>query len=208
MVPEDELCRLRAAGDCARQVQHTADIHVDFGFAQYPSLRHWKIEEGTRHLKDPDAPAGSQRHQRHQSMRIWIGLDQKFTNSADSGLDWIQKCTMCITYLERQFLLIVTLTPEVLLSNLQLHTSSFLFTCRFYKVFGKYLLCCVRIGLDWIHILGHQLDWTGLGSVARGFGLDWIVLTRSIPYSGRRPPCCGRGCSHIPAQVPLLSTMN
>ena len=83
----------------------------------------------------------------------------------------------------RQFLLIVTLTPEVLLSNLQLYTSSFLFTCRFYQVFGRYLLCCVRIGLDWIHILGHQLDWTGLGSVARGFGLDWIVSPRSISYS-------------------------
>ena len=85
----------------------------------------------------------------------------------------------------RQFLLIVTLTPEVLPSNLQLYTSSFLLTCRFYKVFGGYLLCCVRIGLDWIHILGHQLDWTGLGSVARGFGLDWIVSTRSIPCSAR-----------------------
>ena len=83
----------------------------------------------------------------------------------------------------RQFLLIVTLMPEVLLSNLQLYTSSFLFTCRFYKVFGEYLLCCVRIGLDWIHILGHLLDWTGLGSMASGFGLDWIVSTRSIPHS-------------------------
>ena len=39
----------------------------------------------------------------------------------------------------RQFLLIVTLTPEVLLSNLQLYTTSFLFTYRFYKVFGRYL---------------------------------------------------------------------
>ena len=84
---------------------------------------------------------------------------------------------------QRQFLLIVTLTPEVLLSSLQLYTLSFLFSFRFNKVFGRYLLCCVRIGLDWIHILGHQLDWTGLGSVARGFGLDWIVSTRSIPYS-------------------------
>ena len=82
-----------------------------------------------------------------QSRRIWIGLDQKFTNSADPGLDWIQKCAMCIPYLDlRQFLLIVTLTSEVLPSNLQLFTSSFVFTCRFYKVFGRYLLCCVRIG--------------------------------------------------------------
>ena len=97
----------------------------------------------------------------------------------------------------RQFLLIITMTPEVLLSKLQLYASSFLFTRRFYKVFGRYLLYCVRIGLDWIHILGHQLDWTGLGSVARGFGLDWIVSTRSIPHSGSRVgqlfliPCTG-----------------
>ena len=84
----------------------------------------------------------------------------------------------------RQFLLSISLTSEVLPPNLQLYTSSFVFTCRFYKVFGRYLLCCVRIGLDWIQILGHRLDWTGLGSVARGFGLDWIVSTRSIPYSG------------------------
>ena len=125
-------------------------------------------------------------HNPVQSRRIWIGLDQKFTNSADSALDWIQKCAMCIPYLDlRQFLVIVTLTSEVLPSNLQLSTSSFVFTCRFYKVFGRYLLCCVRIGLDWIQILVHQLDWTGLGSVARGFGLDWIVSTRSIPYSDR-----------------------
>ena len=124
-------------------------------------------------------------HNPVQSRRIWIGLDQKFTNSADSGLDWIQKCAMYIPYLDsRQFLLIVTLTSEVLPSNLQLFTSSFVFTCRFYKAFGRYLPCCVRIGLDWIQILVHQLDWTGLGSVARGFGLDWIVSTRSIPYSG------------------------
>ena len=75
----------------------------------------------------------------------------------------------------RQFLLIVTLTFEVLPSILQLDTSSFVFTCRFYTVFGRYLLCCVRIGLDWIQILDDQLDLTGLGSVARGFGLDWIV---------------------------------
>ena len=39
-------------------------------------------------------------HNPVQSRRIWIGLDQKFTYSADSGLDWIQKCAMCIPYLE------------------------------------------------------------------------------------------------------------
>ena len=88
----------------------------------------------------------------------------------------------------RQFLHIVTLMSEVLLPNLQLCTPSFVFTCRFYKVFGRYLLCCVRIGLDWIQLLGHQLDWTGLGSVTRGFGLDWIASTQSISYSGLRYP--------------------
>ena len=137
--------------------------------------------------------------------RVWNGLDQSAgfiiqSSPGGFGLDWIrnsptqrildwtgfQKCAMCIPYLDlRQFLLIVTLTSEVLPSNLQLFTSSFVFTCRlFYKAFGRYLLCCARIGLDWIQILVHQLDWTGLGSVTRGFELDWIVSTRSIPYSG------------------------
>ena len=138
-------------------------------------------------------------HNPVQSRRTWIGLDQKLTNSADSGLDWIQKCAMCIPYLDlRQFLLIVTLTSEVLPSNIQLFTSSFVFTCRlFYKAFGRYLLCCARIGLDWIKILVHQLDWTGLGSVTRGFGLEWIVSTRSIPYSGHKAP--GRPVQEAPA---------
>ena len=88
----------------------------------------------------------------------------------------------------RQFLHIVTLTSEVLPPNLQLYTPSFVFTCIFYKVFGRYLLCCVRIGLDWIQLLGHQLDWTGLGSVTRGFGLDWIASTQSISYSVQNTP--------------------
>ena len=39
-------------------------------------------------------------HNPVQSRRIWIGLDQKFTNSADSGLDWIEKFAVCIPYLE------------------------------------------------------------------------------------------------------------
>ena len=39
-------------------------------------------------------------HNPVQSRRIWIGLDQKFTNSADSGLDWIEKCAMCIPYFD------------------------------------------------------------------------------------------------------------
>ena len=92
---------------------------------------------------------------------------------------------MCNVYLIlKQFLLI--LTSEVLPSNLQLYTSSLVLTCRFYKVFGRYLLCCVRIGLDWIQIMCHQLDWTGLGSVTREFGLDWICSTQSISYSGKK----------------------
>ena len=85
-----------------------------------------------------------------------------------------------------QFLLIVTVTSEVLPSSLQLYTSSFVLTCRFTRyLVDTYLLCCVRIGLDWIRLLGHQLDWIGLGSVARGFGLDWTFLTQSISYSVR-----------------------
>ena len=85
----------------------------------------------------------------------------------------------------RQFLLIVTLMSEVLPSNIQLHLYSFVLACRCYKVFGRFLLCCVWIGLDWIQFLGHQLDWTGLGSMDRGSGLDWILATQSIPYSGK-----------------------
>ena len=91
----------------------------------------------------------------HQLSGFWIGLDRKIWNVYS-----------IFRYL-RQFLLIVTMKSEVLLSNLQLYTSSFVHTYRFYKVFGRFLLCCVRIGLDWIQLLGHQLDWTGLGSVAR-----------------------------------------
>ena len=127
-------------------------------------------------------------HNPVQSRRIWIGLDQKFTNSADSGLDWIDKCAWCNVYPIfrdlRQFLLIVALMSEVLPSNIQLYLHSFVLICRFYKVFGRFLLCCVLIGLDWIQFLGHQLDWTGLGSMDPGFGLDWTSATQSIPYSG------------------------
>ena len=54
----------------------------------------------------------------------------------------------------------------------------------FYNVFCRFLLCCVWIGLDWIQFPGHQLDWTGLGSTNRGFGLDWILSTQSSSYSG------------------------
>ena len=148
-------------------------------------------------------------HNPVQSRRIWIGLDQKFTNSADPGLDWIQKCAMYIPYLDlRQFLLIVTLmTSEVLPSNLQLFTSPFVFTCRFYKIFGRYLLCCVRIGLNWIQMLVLQLDWTGLGSVARGFGLDWIVSTGSIPYSGAETRHCNFVAGHSVYTLETITSM-
>ena len=138
--------------------------------------------------------------------RVWNGLDQSAgfiiqSSPGGFGLDWIRnsptqqildwtgsinlQCVIVYPIFRdfRQFLLIVTLTSEVLSSNLQLYTLSFGLTCRFYKIFGRYLLCCVWIGLDWIQRLGHQLDWTGLGSVPRGFGLDWIVSTQSIPYS-------------------------
>ena len=87
----------------------------------------------------------------------------------------------------------ISLTSEVLPPNLQLYTSSFVFTCRFYKVFGRYLLCCVRIGLDWIQILGHQLDWTGLGSVARGF--HWTGSFQLNPF---------HTLLHRPAQLPKV----
>ena len=113
----------------------------------------------------------------HQLSGFWTGLDPEMCNVYPIFRD------------VRQFLLIVTLMSEVLPSYLRLYTSSFVFTCRFYKVFSRYLLCCVRIGLDWIQIPDHQLDWTGLGSVTRGFGLDWIVSTESIPYSGCKVMC-------------------
>ena len=109
----------------------------------------------------------------HKLSGFWTGLDPEMCNVYPIFRDLMQ------------FLLIATLTSEVLPYNLQLYTSSFVFTCRFCKVFGRYPLRCVRIGLDWIQILDHQLDWTGLGSVARGFGLDWTVSTQSIPHSGK-----------------------
>ena len=73
----------------------------------------------------------------------------------------------------RQVLLIVTLTFEVIPSNLQLYTSSFVFTCRFYKVFGRYLptLLCP--------------DWTGLDSDSGSLaGLDWIWISGSWIWTG------------------------
>ena len=87
-------------------------------------------------------------------------LDQKFTNSADSGLDWIQKCAIIYSsniYGDlRQFLLGAYLLSSLssALENLQLYTSSFVFipVSIFTRSFGRYLSeCCV-------------LDWTGLDS--------------------------------------------
>ena len=112
----------------------------------------------------------------------------------------------------RQFLHIVALMSEVLPPNLQVYTPSFVFTGRFYKVFGRYLLCCVRIALDRIQLLGHQLDWTGLGSVTRGFGLDWIASTQSISYSGGKhvvnPRPTGGGAISSPPLVFLRYLLN
>ena len=54
---------------------------------------------------------------------FWIGLDPEI-------------CTAYhITRDLGQFLLIVTLTSEVLPSNIWLYTSSFVLTCMFYKVY-------------------------------------------------------------------------
>ena len=123
-------------------------------------------------------------HNPVQSKRIWIGLDQKFANSADSGLDWIQKCTMCIPYLETWGSFSLSYSDGW--SSTLKSSAIYIVVCVYMLILqgiGRYLLCCVRTGLDWIQIMGHQLDWTGLGSVAHGFGLDWIVSIQSIPYS-------------------------
>ena len=82
----------------------------------------------------------------------------------------------------RQFLLIVTLTSGPLPSNLQLYTSSFGFTCRFYKVFGRYPFCCVRIGLDWIQNSGSSagLDWIRISGSWIRIGLDRFNSIHSI----------------------------
>ena len=84
----------------------------------------------------------------HQLSGLWIGLDPEMCKVYPIFRDL------------RLFLLIVSLTSEVLPSNLQQYISSFVFTCQFYKVFGRYLLCCVRIGLDCIQIL--HIGWIGL----------------------------------------------
>ena len=147
-----------------------------------------------------------------QPTRVWNGLDQSagfiFQSSPGGfGLDWIRldqdlihqlsgfwtglASEMCHVYPifrdMMQFLLIVTLTSEILPSNLQLYT--FVFRLFLHVDFTKYLVDAYSVvsGPDWTGFsfwpLGHQMNWTGLGSVARGFGLDWIVSTQSIPYS-------------------------
>ena len=164
---------------------------------------------------DPEPPAGtacrlaaSSRVAPCRLTRVWNGLDQSagfiiqsspggfglewMTNSPTQRiLDWAgSRNVRCASHIRdlRQFLLIVTLTSEVLPSYLRLYLHIVVY---FYMLILQgiwyYLLCCVRIGLDWIQILDHQLDWTGLGSVAHGLGLDWIVSTQSIPYSATDP---------------------
>ena len=76
----------------------------------------------------------------------------------------------------RQFLFIVTLMSEVLLTK---HPRLYLI----HVDFTRYLVDVYSVvsGLDWNH-------WTesasgssaGLGAAARGFGLDWILSTQSI----------------------------
>ena len=60
----------------------------------------------------------------------------------------------------RQFLLIVSLTSEVLALNLQLYTSKFVLTCRFYKVFDRtyYFVS----GMDWTGFSFWVMSWIGL----------------------------------------------
>ena len=116
-------------------------------------------------------------HNPVQSRRIRIALDQKFTNLADSGLDWIDKCALCNVYPIfrdlRQFLLIVALMSEVLPSNIQLYLHSFvLITMQILQGIWQIptLLC---------------LDWTGLDSVSgSSAGLDWIRINRSWIWTG------------------------
>ena len=60
----------------------------------------------------------------------------------------------------RQFLLIVTLTSKALPSNLQLYTSSFVFTCRFCKVLVDNY--SVVSGLDWTGFRFSVICWVGL----------------------------------------------
>ena len=159
------------------------------------------------------------------AVRVWNGLDQSTgfliqSSPGGSGLNWIRKLptwrildwtgsinVQCVSHFLdlRQFLLIVS-NPDVKSSTLkyQLYLHSFVLTCIFYKVFGGFLLCCVWIELDWIPFQGHQLDWTGLGSMDRGFGLDWILATQSIPYSGC---CCKKRENHYLSRrfnVPFL----
>ena len=50
-----------------------------------------------------------------------------------------------------------------------LYTSSFVLTYIFYKVFGKLIQSCVRIGLDWIQL---GLDWIRISGLWIWTGLD------------------------------------
>ena len=64
-----------------------------------------------------------------------------------------------------------TRVSEVLPSNIQLYLYSFVLTCRFYKVFGRFLLFC--------------LVWTGMDSVSgSSAGLYWIRINGSWIWTG------------------------
>ena len=126
-------------------------------------------------------------HNPVQFRRIWIGTGSEIYQLSGFwiGLDR-EMCKVYPIFRDlRQFFLIVTLILKFY-PQIFGYTHSFVLTCSFYKVFDRFLLFCVWIGLDWIKFLGHQLDWTGLGSMDRGFGLDWILSTQSISYFGGR----------------------
>ena len=131
----------------------------------------------------------------NQLSGFWIGLNLEMCNLYPIFRDL------------RQFLLVVTLTSAFYLQIFSYTRRRLCLHVDFTRyLVDTYLLCCVRIGLDWIEILGHQLDWTGLGSVNRGFGLDWIISTRSIPYFACNP--CPVSRSRVTHSVSRVSQLH
>ena len=84
----------------------------------------------------------------HQLSGFWIGLDPEMCNVYPIFRDL------------RQFLLIVTLRSEVLPSNLQLYTSSFVL----HVDFTRYLVDAYSVvsGLDWTGFRFWVISWIGL----------------------------------------------
>ena len=101
-------------------------------------------------------------HNPVQSRQIWIGMDQKFTNSADPGLVWIQICAMCIPYLETwgsfslSYLWRLKFCPQI-----------FSYTHRrlcLHVDFTRYLVHTYSVvsGLDWTGFRFWVISWIGL----------------------------------------------